>query len=341
VASDGRYSRQELFAPIGSAGQARLRAARVLVAGCGGLGSNTAGLLARAGVGLLRIVDRDVVELSNLQRQPLFSEADARDGLPKAIAAARHLAAVNSEVAVEAIVADLDGSNVQRFVEGVDLVLDGFDSFEARYVLNDACVKAGVPWVHGACVGSTATAGLVVPGVTPCLRCWHRDLPAPGAAYTCDMVGIIGPAAALAAAMQVGIALRFLVEGTPPGDAALLSADAWDLSMDRLVLPPRDASECPCCALRRYEFLDAAGRASTTLCGRDAVQVRALSSSPPDLAALAERLRPLGAVRVNEYLLRLTVPPYELTVFDDGRTIVKGTGDAALARSLVARWVGV
>jgi hypothetical protein len=223
----------------------------------------------------------------------------------------------------------------------VDLAVDGFDSFEARYVLNDACVKAGVPWIYGACVGSTATAGLVVPGETPCLRCWHRDLPAPGATETCDMVGIIGPAAALAAAMQVGIALRFLVGGTPPAEAALLSADVWDLSMDRLVLPPRDPSGCPCCGLRRFEFLDASGRAATALCGRDAVQVRALSSSRPDLAALAERLRGLGAVRANEFLLRFTIPPYELTVFDDGRTIVKGTGDPALARSLVARWVGV
>jgi molybdopterin-synthase adenylyltransferase len=340
VANDGRYSRQELFAPIGRAGQERLRRARVLVAGCGGLGANSAGLLARAGVGFLRIADRDVVELSNLQRQPLFSEADAREGLPKAIAAARHLALVNSEVRVEALVVDIDASNVRRLVENVDLVVDGFDSFEARYVLNDACVAAGVPWIHGACVGSTATAGLVVPGTTPCLRCWHRNVPAPGSAHTCDMVGIIGPAAALAAAMQVGLALRFLVEGAPQGGGALHSADAWELSMDRLDLPPRD-QDCPCCGLRRFEFLEGAGRAATALCGRDAVQVRSLSSARPDLPALAERLRALGEVRANEYLLRLSVPPYELTVFDDGRAIVKGTGDAALARSLVARWVGV
>jgi molybdopterin/thiamine biosynthesis adenylyltransferase len=340
AARQGRYSRQELFSEIGDRGQERIRAARILITGCGGLGSNSANLLARAGVGLLRIVDRDVVELSNLQRQSLFEEADVRDEVPKAVAAARRIAAINSEVKVEPVVADLDPGNVLRFVEGVDLVVDGFDNFEGRYVLNDACVKRGLPWVYGACVGSTAVAQLVVPGKTPCLRCLHRELPEPGAAETCDMAGIIGPAATLAASLQVSLALRFLAEGAPPAESAILCADAWDLRMERIALPPRDASRCPCCGLGRFEFLEAEGRAATTLCG-NAVQVRALSSRRPDFAALAERLRGLGTVHVNDFLLRLRAPPYELTVFDDGRAIVKGTGDAALARSLVARWIGV
>lgn len=336
---NGRYSRQQLFAPIGPEGQARIRAARILVAGCGGLGANGADLLARAGVGFLRIVDRDFVELSNLQRQPLFCEADARQGLPKAAAAARRIAAVNSEVQVEPVVADLDSQNVLRFLEGVDLVVDGFDNFEGRYLLNDACVQRGLPWVYGACVGSTAAAALIVPGKTPCLRCLHRELPAPGAVATCDTAGIIGPAAALAATLQVALALRLLTGG-PPAGGVLFSGDAWNPELSRLDLPPPEPA-CPCCAGRRFEFLAAPGRAATALCGRDAVQVRALSARPPSLAALAERLRTIGAVQVNEYLLRLTAPPYELTLFDDGRAIVKGTGDEGLARSLVARWIGV
>jgi adenylyltransferase/sulfurtransferase len=243
-------------------------------------------------------------------------------------------------VRVEPVVSDFDSTNVLRLIEGVDLVLDGLDNFEGRYILNDACVKQGVPWVYGACIGSTAVAQLIVPGRTPCLRCLHRELPEPGAAQTCDVAGIIGPTAALAAALQVGIALRFLVEGPPP-EAALVCADVWEVRLDRIALPPRDPATCPCCGLRRFEFLETSARAATRLCGHDAVQVRALSTRAPDLAALGQRLQALGTVQVNEYLLRLRVPPYELTVFDDGRAIVKGTADEALARSLVARWIGV
>lgn len=339
AADDPRYSRQQLFAPIGAEGQLRIGAGRVLVAGCGGLGAHSADLLARAGVGFLRIVDRDFVELSNLQRQPLFCEADARQRLPKAAAAARRIAAVNSEVRVEPVVADIDSQTVLRFLEDIDLVVDGFDNFEGRYLLNDACVQSGIPWVYGACVGSTATAALVVPGQTPCLRCLHRELPAPGAAATCDTSGIIGPAAALAATLQVALALRFLT-GHPPAGGALFSGDAWDPDLSRLALPPPEP-DCPCCGQRRFEFLAGPGRAATVLCGRNAVQVRALSARPPSLTAIAERLQAVGEVQVNEYLLRLTAPPYELTLFDDGRAIVKGTGDECVARGLVARWIGV
>jgi adenylyltransferase/sulfurtransferase len=194
--------------------------------------------------------------------------------------------------------------------------------------------------VYGACIGSTAVAQLIVPGRTPCLRCLHRELPEPGAAQTCDMAGIIGPTAALAAALQVGIALRFVVEGSP-ADAALVCADVWDARLDRIALPPRDPAACPSCGLGRFDFLEASTPAATRLCGRDAVQVRALSARAPDLATLGQRLRALGTVHVNEYLLRLRVPPYELTLFDDGRAIVKGTADEALARTLVSRWIGV
>jgi adenylyltransferase/sulfurtransferase len=338
---EGRYSRQELFPAIGATGQQRIRAARVLITGCGGIGSNSASLLARAGVGFLRIVDREVVELSNLHRQSLFTEADVCAQLPKAQAAARHISAINSDVRVEPLVSDVDTDNILDLLDRVDLVLDGFDNFEGRYLLNDACVSRGVPWVYGSCVGATTMAALIVPGTTPCLRCLHRELPAPGSAATCETAGIIGPAAYLAASLEVALALRWIVNGSRTPMDTLIAADAWDLRLDRIPLPERDATGCVCCGLRKFEFLEVPGRRATSLCGHNAVQVRPLSSQRPDFAALADRLRILGQVRMNEFVLRLQAPPYELTLFQDGRAIVKGTGDENLARSLVAQWIGV
>lgn len=332
-----RHSRQERFAPIGAVGQRRIAAARVAILGCGGLGANSASLLARAGVGFLRIVDRDVVELSNLPRQTLFLEADAGGEQPKAVAAARRLAEACSEVRVEPVVADVDAANIARLLDGVDLVLDGFDNFEGRFLLNEVCVARGLPWVHGACVGSTAMAALFVPRATACYRCLAREVPAPGAAATCDTAGIIGPAAMLAASLQVSLALRYLVEG-PPVEAALVIADAWDQHIERL--PLRRDLACPCCALGRLELLARTDREATELCGREAIAVRPRSGRLPDLAAIAQRLRAHGEVRVNEFLLRFVAAPYELTLFADGRAIVKGTTDPKRARSLVARWVG-
>jgi len=339
---DDRYSRQVLFRPFGAEGQARVRAARVLVAGCGGLGAEAASLLARAGVGHLRIVDRDVVELSNLQRQALFSEADVREGLPKAVAAARRIARVNADVAVEPIVVDVGPRNVRALLDGVDLVVDGFDSFEARFLLNDACVEKGLPWVYGACIAATGLAALLVPGVTPCLRCLMPDIPEPGTSPTCDTAGILGPAAHLAASMQVGRALRWLATREAPAEAELVYADVWEGSFTRVALPYRPGeSRCPCCVGHRFDFLSVETPQATALCGRDSVQVRPLVPSRPDFASLAERLRPLGEVLANDYLLRYRAGELELTLFSDGRAIVKGTTDPARARSLVARTFGV
>lgn len=336
---DDRYSRQVLFRPFGPEGQARLGAARVLVAGCGGLGAEAASLLARAGVGFLRVVDRDLVELSNLARQALFGEADVREGLPKAVAAARRLARVNADVTVEPLVADVGPGNVRGLLDGIDLVVDGFDSFEARFLLNDACVEKGTPWVYGACLGSTGLAALLVPGVTPCLRCLLGEVPEPGSSATCDTAGILGPAAHLAASMQVGRALRWLATREVPSDAEVVYADVWEARFTRMTVP-RDPS-CPCCAARRFEFLSVETPQTSALCGRDSVQVRPLVPSRPDFAGLAERLRPLGEVVANEYLLRYRAEDVELTLFSDGRAIVKGTSDPARARSLVARTFGV
>ena len=343
--ADDRYSRQVLYAPIGTEGQARLRAARVLLTGCGGLGAEAASLLARAGVAHLRIVDRDIVELTNLQRQALFDEADVRDCIPKAVAAARHLAGINSEVAVEPVVADLHAGNLAELLEGVDLVVDGFDNFEGRYLLNDACVRAGVPWVHGACVGSYGVSTLIVPGTTPCFRCIQPELPPPGSTPTCDTVGILGPAAHLIAALEVAQALRWLATREAPEPAVMVSADVWDLRFQHVELPARDP-RCPCCGERRFEFLERGPVPAEALCGRDAVLVRPSSGGTPDFAAITGRLRQAragggaGEVLANEYVLRLRLPQHELTLFTDGRAIVKGTDDPALARSLVARWFG-
>lgn len=339
---DDRYSRQVLFRPFGAEGQTRVRSARVLVAGCGGLGAEAAGLLARAGVGSLRIVDRDVVELSNLQRQALFSEEDVREGLPKAIAAARRLARVNTDVVVEPVVVDLGPRNVRDLLDGVDLVVDGFDSFEARFLLNDACVERGLPWVYGACIGSTGLAALLVPGHTPCLRCLMPEIPEPGTSPTCDTAGILGPAAHLAASMQVGRALRWLATREVPDAAEVVYADVWEGRFTRVALPYRpEESRCSCCVERRFDFLSVETPQTAALCGRDSVQVRPLVPSRPDFVSLAERLRPHGEVISNEYLLRFRSKDVELTLFSDGRAIVKGTNDPARARSLVARTFGV
>ncbi len=340
--SDDRYSRQVLFRPLGVEGQARIRAARVLVAGCGGLGAESASLLARAGVGFLRIVDRDVVELSNLQRQALFSEEDVREGLPKAVAAARRLARVNADVVVEPVVADVGPRNVRDLLAGVDLVVDGFDSFESRFLLNDACVEQGLPWVYGACIGSTGLAALLVPGHTPCLRCLMPEIPEPGTSPPCDTAGILGPAAHLAASMQVGRALRWLATREAPSEAEVVYADVWEARFTRVALPYRPGeSRCPCCVERRFDLLAVETPQTATLCGRDSVQVRPLVPSRPDFVALAGRLRPLGTVLANDYLLRFRTEDLELTLFSDGRAIVKGTNDPARARSLVSRTFGV
>lgn len=338
----GRYSRQELFAPIGPEGQRRLAAARVLVAGCGGLGTVSASLLGRAGIGFLRIVDRDLVELSNLQRQALFSEADVQLGRPKAVAAARRLADINSEIVVEPVVADIVPTNVRSLLADVDLVVDGFDNFEGRYLLNDACVERGLPWVYGACVAASGMAMLVVPGRTPCLRCLYPQPPEPGAAPTCDTVGVLGSATHVTASLQVAMALRWLVTREPPRPAALLAADVWEDRFERLELAYEpEASRCPCCVERRFEYLEAALSPAAVLCGQDAVLLRSQGSARPDLRALAGRLRQHGEVLANEYLLRLRAGELELTLFADGRIVVKGTADVAAARAAAARLLGV
>ena len=335
-----RYNRQMLFGPLGRSGQERLARARVLVAGCGALGSVVASTLVRAGVGLTRIVDRDFIELNNLQRQVLFTEADVAAGLPKAVAAAHALQAVNSQVAIEPVVADLTADTIEAQLDGIDLVVDGLDNFAGRYLVNDACVKHGRPWVYAAVVASYGMVMPVRPGEGPCFRCVFPEPPPPGQAQTCDTAGVLGPAVNVIASLAAMEAIKILIDA-PRTAAGLLAVDVWQNTFERLPLPPQDPA-CPACGARRFEFLEAwAPQTSTALCGRDAVQVRVQPGTALVLPALAARWQGLGEVTANDYLARLRVNGYELTVFPDGRAIIKGTQDETVARTLYARYVGM
>ena len=335
--AESRYSRQIRFAPLGEEGQARIRAARVAIVGCGALGTVQAEAMARAGVGSLRLIDRDFVEWSNLQRQFLYDEADAAEALPKAVAAARRLAKVNSEVAVEPLVADLTPASAPDLFEDIDLILDGTDNFETRFLINDAAVAANVPWIYGAAVGSYGIKMAIVPGRTACLRCVYPE-PPQGAQPTCETEGVLAPVTATIAALQVADALKMLALGTDSVVARLTTVDVWTGVIRQLAPPPRD-SACPCCVRREFIYLDGSRRAPISLCGRNAVQIHE-RSRPIDLPALAQRLSAVAPVRSNEFALRVAIDPYELTVFPDGRAIIKGTQDIGVARSLYARYIG-
>jgi molybdopterin-synthase adenylyltransferase len=335
-----RYSRQILFDGIGEAGQRKLLASRAVVIGCGALGSAQVEALARAGVGRLRLIDRDFVEASNLQRQTMFTEQDARERLPKAVACARHVAEINGEIATEAEIIDVNQSNIERLIEDADIVLDGTDNFATRYLINDACVKHGVAWVYGAAVGSYGVTMTVRPHETPCLRCLFEEAPAAASAPTCDTAGVIMPIISVVAAVQVTEALKLLTGQTEALHRSLMQFDVWRNEWRRIALSS-PAPDCPACGLARYETLEAeAGDYAAVLCGRDAVQISPRHPARVDLKALAERLRLLGQVIVNPYLLRFRAGDYELTVFEDARSIIHGTDDVPTARTLYAKYVG-
>jgi molybdopterin-synthase adenylyltransferase len=338
---DERYSRQVLFREIGREGQQRLNAARVLIVGCGALGAAHIEMLARAGVGELRIVDRDFVELTNLQRQTLYTERDAADRLPKAIAAESRVAEINSSISVDAIVADVSNSNVEALLTGCDLVLDGTDNFQIRYLLNDAAIKLGIPWIYGAAVSSYGTTMTIRPGVTPCLRCIFNEMPDAGSSPTCDTAGVLMPIIMTVSATQVTEAIKLLVGDIDSLHGSLMQFDVWANDRQRIKLgKPRE--DCPACGRREFEFLDADAREHTAvLCGRNAVQISPSRPADIDLQQLAGRLTPLGEVKQNDYLVRFTTGENELTIFRDARAIIKGTDDVSAARSLYARFVGL
>ena len=335
-----RYSRQILFREIGSSGQDKLRNSRVLLVGCGALGAAHAEMLARAGVGKLRIVDRDFVEYTNLQRQTLYKESDADERLPKAVAAKSRIAEINSEIEVEAIVADVNHSNIESLIDGCDLVLDGSDNFQVRYLLNDACVKHNTTWIYGAAVSSYGTTMTIIPGKTPCLRCIFDEMPDAGTSPTCDTAGVIMPIIATVSATQVAETLKILVGDLESLHGSLMQFDIWANDRQRIKLGEPNA-DCKTCGLRNFEFLNTeTPEFSAVLCGRNAVQIAPPTATTLDLESLAERLQFLVAVNVNEYLLRFTTGENEMTVFRDGRAIVKGTDDISVARSLYAKFIG-
>jgi molybdopterin-synthase adenylyltransferase len=331
-----RYSRQILFPQIGEAGQQKICDARVAIVGCGALGSFQAESLARAGVGYLRLIDRDYVEVSNLQRQWLYSEADAKAETPKAVAAARRLRELNSEMDLAPCVADLTPSNAEELLSGCELILDGTDNFETRYLLNDISVKLSVPWIYGAAVSSYGIVMPVVPARGPCFACIYPDPPS-GAQPTCDVNGVLSPVTATVAAWQVAFTLRLLV-GWDDFRSFVQTIDVWTGDMRRVEMPARDG-KCPVCVKREFRYLDGRRRVPVSLCGRNAVQIHD-TSRPLNLPVLAQRLQKVGDVRVNEFALRMILPEYQLTFFPDGRAIVKGTTDVAKARSLYARFLG-
>ena len=297
-------------------------------------------MLARAGVGKLRIVDRDFVEFTNLQRQTLFKESDAAERLPKAIAAKTRVTEINSETDVEAIVADVNHSNIESLIEGCDLVLDGTDNFQIRYLLNDACVKHGKIWIYGAAVSSYGTTMTIIPGETPCLRCIFDEMPDPGSSPTCDTAGVIMPIIATVSATQVSEALKILVGDLDSLHRSLMQFDVWANDRQRIKLSEPNP-DCKCCGQKNFEFLDAeAPEFSAVLCGRNAVQIAPSKPTNLDLRQLAEKLRNIAEVKQNEYLVRFMSDENEMTVFRDGRAIVKGTDDISAARSLYAKYIG-
>ena len=334
---DDRYSRQVLFREVGTEGQNKLSQARVVLVGCGATGSAMASLLARSGVGTLRILDRDYVEPSNLQRQSLFDENDARESLPKAVAAARHIAGFNSQIAVEPRVADLTPENVNYLLAGSDLILDGTDNFETRYLLNDYAVKNSAAWIYAAALGSYAVTLNVLPGETACLACVFPDAPR-GMVETCDTAGILNSAVNLVASIAATEALKFLVGARAKMRRTLLSWDVWNNERGE-VAAVRPRAECQTCGERNFVHLTGAGRPHITLCGRNSVQIHE-RKRPVDFAEMSTRLQPHGTVRHNEFVLKFWRDPYEMTLFPDGRAIITGTTDTAIARSLYARYVG-
>lgn len=357
-----RYHRQMLLPGFGEEGQQRLHDANVLLLGCGALGSVAADMLARSGVGHLIIIDRDSIELTNLQRQVLFDERDVANGIPKAAAAKNKIAAINSQIRVTAIVDDINHTNIERYASGADVLVDGLDNFETRYLANDLAVKTGRPYVYGAAVGTTGMAFPVLPHAsgnaawetsagknyaTPCFRCLFEEAPAPGTSPSCDTIGVLGPVAAMIANFQVAETLKILTGNFDRVSRTLLNIEIWANEIRQFrVDKVYDTSDCPCCRHRRFDYLDGkAGSSAATLCGRDAVQLRHRQQADGvDLESLAKRLGKHGEVNANEFMLRTRVTDrngvFEITLFPDGRAIIKGTGDPAVARGIYAKYVG-
>ncbi|MBO8165204.1 MAG: ThiF family adenylyltransferase [Brevibacillus sp.] len=339
---DIRYSRQILFAPIGPTGQEKLGTSRVAIVGMGALGTVLANHMVRAGIGFVRLIDRDFVEPSNLQRQMLYDEDDARQHLPKAMAAGDKLKRINSQVTIEPIVADLTPYNAERLLTDVDLVLDATDNFQVRYLINDVCVKHEIPWVYGGAVSAKGMFAAIRPGITPCLRCLFPEAPKPGETPTCDTAGVIGPIIHVIASYQAAEAMKLLIGADDALNPHLEHVDLWLNQHQQLSISSARRSDCPTCGLRQFVYLEPTSDEglATSLCGRNTIQISPAVETRLDLEQLVERLSPLGKVERNPFLLRFHIGEHTLVVFPDGRVLVQGTDDPALARSLHARYIG-
>lgn len=339
---DPRYVRQVRFAAFGEAGQQQLGSSRVLVCGCGALGSVIAESLTRAGVGSLRIVDRDFLEISNLHRQVLYDEDDVAAELPKAIAAEQKLRKINSNVEIEAHVCDVDYTNIESLLQDVDCICDGTDNFETRFLLNDASHAFEIPWVYGGCIGAEGQQMTVIPGETACLRCLMTDVPPPGTTPTCDTAGVLGPIVNVIASTQAMEALKILSGNVDATSRTLNVYDLWDSRLRQVKIDSlREKSDCATCKRAEYPWLSGEkGSHSSVLCGRNAVQLNFPERKDVELTLLAEKLAPLGTVRANPFLLRVDLSPYTLTVFQDGRAIVGGTEDISEAKTVYAKYIG-
>ena len=337
-----RYQRQTLLSAIGDEGQRSLARSKILLVGCGALGSAIADQLARAGVGHLVLADRDYVELHNLQRQSLFDERDVAEQMPKAAAAAARLRQINSSIKVTPVIAEVSAANIESLAEGCDVIVDGTDNFETRYLINDVAVKLGIPWVYGGVIATYGMTATIVPGETACLRCLFPEAPDPGSAPTCDTAGVLGPAVHAVASLQAGEALKIASGRIDAVSRSLTSVDLWSMTFSSMPMGTPQP-DCPTCGLRRFDVLDRAAPAKeTVLCGHDAVQVLIHPPVRLNLEELSNRLRPVGEVMVNRFLLRFTdaATGNELTVFPDGRAIIGGTSDPARARALYDQFIG-
>jgi molybdopterin/thiamine biosynthesis adenylyltransferase len=337
---DTRYSRQLLFPPIGKEGQEKLLNSRVVIVGAGALGTVLANHMVRAGVGFVRIIDRDFVEPSNLQRQMLYDENDAASHLPKAVAAAEKLTQINSDITIEPIIADVTPANAETLLSDCDLILDGTDNFQIRFLINDVAVKYRIPWVYGGAVSAKGMFAAIRPHVTPCLRCFIPEPPAGG--ETCDTAGVIGPIIHIVASYQAVEAFKLLVGDERNLNPNLEHMEIWRNMHTHMNLADRKRPDCPACGQGRFEFLELSGDedAVTTLCGRNSVQISPYKDNSLDLAELEKRFTPLGQVERNKFLLRFHTGEHTLVIFPNGRVVIQGTDDVTVARTLYARYIG-
>ncbi len=337
-----RYSRQIRFHGVGEEGQRKLLASKVTLCGCGALGTVLANNLARAGVGSIKVVDRDFIEPSNLQRQVLFDENDVTENLPKAEAAARKLRAINSAINIESVVTDIDRTNIESLCEGSDLILDGTDNFEIRYLINDIAVKYNKPWIYGGVIGSNGMTMTIIPNQTPCLRCVFEAAPSPGSADTCETAGVLGPVVNIIASMQATEAIKILSGKPETINKELVQIDVWENTYRRVKIAPLLGKvDCPCCKHRKFEWIDGEfGSQTTSLCGRNAVQISNRTPNKLKFEDMAAQLKTLGDVSFNKFMLKFNAEDCEFTVFPDGRAIIKGTSDIDRAKTLYARYIG-